>query len=86
MDTVIGRTGGKALVTIVERKSRYTVIRLAETKQAKAVTLRLLEALIGHREKVETMTFDNGKEFALHELLADVLDAKAYFAHPDHSW
>lgn len=86
MDTVIGRPGGKVLVTMVERKSRYTLIGLAENKEAQEVTLRLLEALAGHREKVETMTFDNGKEFALHELLADLLDAKAYFAHPYHSW
>ena len=31
------------------------------------------------------MTFDNGKKFAMHELLANLLDAKAYFAHPYHS-
>lgn len=86
MDTAIGRPGGKVLVAMVERKSRYTVIKLGKIKQAEEVTLRLLEALAGHREKVETMTFDNGKEFALHEFLADVLDAKAYFAHPPHSW
>lgn len=86
MDTVIGRPGGKVLVTMVERKSRYTLIGLAENKEAKEVTLRLLGALAGQREKVKTMTFDNGKEFALHELLAELLDAKAYFAHPYHSW
>ena len=38
------------------------------------------------RAKVETMTFDNGKESALYELLADVLDTKAYFTHPYYSW
>ena len=86
MDTMIGRPGGKVLVTMVERKSRYTLIGLAENKEALEVTGRLLEALGGHRDKVETMTFDNGKEFAMHELLAELLDAKAYFAHPYHSW
>lgn len=86
MDTVIGRPGGKVLVTMVERKSRYTLIGLAENKEAQEVTLRLLEALAGQREKVQTMTFDNGKEFAHHELLAILLDAEAYFAHPYHSW
>jgi IS30 family transposase len=86
MDTIIGRPGGKVLVTMVERKSRYTLIGLAENKEALEVTGRLLEALAGHRDKVETMTFDNGKEFAMHGLLAELLDAKAYFAHPYHSW
>jgi IS30 family transposase len=86
MDTIIGRPGGKVLVTMVERKSRYTLIGLAENKEGLEVTGRLLEALVVHRDKVETMTFDNGKEFAMHEMLAELLDAKAYFAHPYHSW
>ncbi|MFT3991582.1 MAG: IS30 family transposase [Luteolibacter sp.] len=85
-DTIIGRPGGKVLVTLVERKSRYTLIELAESKEARSVTERLLEALSGHREKVETLTFDNGKEFAWHELVAEVLEASTYFAHPYHSW
>jgi len=86
MNTVIGRPSGKVLVTMMERKSRYTLIGLAENKEAQEVTGRLLEALAGHRDKVETMTFDNGKEFAMHGLLAEMLVAKAYFAHPYHSW
>jgi transposase, IS30 family len=86
LDTIIGRPGGKVLVTIVERKSRYTLIGLSESKEAEEVTLKILEALAEHRQKVETMTFDNGKEFAMHEHLAEILDAKTYFAHPYHSW
>lgn len=85
-DTIIGRPGGKVIVTVVERKSRYTLIELAESKEAQAVTGRLLEALSAHPEKVKTLTFDNGKEFALHELMAEVLGASTYFAHPYHSW
>lgn len=29
---------------------------------------------------------DNGKEFALHESIAEALEASSYFAHPYHSW
>jgi transposase, IS30 family len=86
MDTIIGRPGGKVLVTMVERKSRYTLIGLADSKEAKHVSLQLYENLIIHRAKLETMTFDNGKEFAHHQFLADLLECKAYFAHPYHSW
>jgi transposase, IS30 family len=71
---------------MVKRKSHYTLIGLAENKEAKKVTLKLLEALAEQREKVETMTFDNGKEFALDELLTNLLDSKAYFTHPYLSW
>lgn len=69
----------------MERKSRYTLIGLAENKEAREVTLRLFKALAGLRERIETVTFDHGKEFAPHELFADLLDAKAYFVHPNHS-
>ena len=86
MDTVIGSLGGSVLVTMVERKSRYTLIALVDSKESAAVTAGMLRSLRPCRDKVETMTFDNGKEFARHAHLAEQLEAKAYFAHPYHSW
>ena len=86
MDTVIGRPGGPVLVTMVERYSRYTLISLAASKEACEVGAAILEAMGRHRDKVLTTTYDNGKEFALHELLGEILGADAYFAHPYHSW
>lgn len=86
MDTVIGRPGGPVLVTMVERVSRYTLIRLATSKEAVAVGAAILSGMSPIREKVLTKTYDNGKEFALHKLLAEILGAAAYFAHPYHSW
>jgi IS30 family transposase len=35
---------------------------------------------------VHTLTFDNGKEFAENEEIAQSLDADIYFAHPYSSW
>lgn len=86
MDTVIGRPGAPVLVTMVERKSRYTLIRLAGSKEADQVGAAIVTGLKAHREKVLTQTYDNGKEFALHKLVADILECEAYFAHPYHSW
>jgi len=37
-------------------------------------------------EKVKTMTFDNGKEFAGFKELERGLDMRSYFARPYHSW
>ena len=37
-------------------------------------------------EGFETVTCDNGKEFALHEELSSEISAKWYFARPYHSW
>jgi IS30 family transposase len=33
-----------------------------------------------------TLTLDNGKEFAAHKELSQTLGINVYFAHPYHSW
>ena len=86
LDTVLGKQGGPVLVTMVERKSRYTLIAMSPTKDALQVSAALLKAMLPHRDRVLTQTYDNGKEFAHHALLADLLEAEAYFAHPYHAW
>jgi IS30 family transposase len=35
---------------------------------------------------VHTITADNGKEFAYHEVISESLECDFYFAHPYHSW
>ena len=36
--------------------------------------------------KLHTPTYDNGKEFAWHEMIDTILDTTGYFAHPYSSW
>jgi IS30 family transposase len=86
MDLIIGRIGGSVFMTAVERKTRFTVIALAPNKTAEAVKDAILGALSPLAAQVETLTYDNGKEFALHEVIAQQLQADSYFAHPYHSW
>ena len=38
------------------------------------------------KDKVTTITLDNGLEFAYHEAIAQGLEANIYFAHPYASW
>ena len=38
------------------------------------------------KEKVKTITFDNGLEFSAHESIAEGLESDIYFAHPYASW
>ena len=85
-DTVAGRQTGPRLVTLVERKKRFTLIGLAKNKSSEAVTDTILEMLIGYRRQVKTITYDNGKEFAGHVDIAKASNSKAYFAHPYSSW
>ena len=85
-DTVIGRQGGAVLVTLVERKSRFSLIIRAENKTATAVSAAMTTAMSPHAAHVHTLTYDNGKEFAYHLKVSDELEAKGFFAHPYHSW
>lgn len=39
-----------------------------------------------YKDRVITVTLDNGKEFAHHEDVAQKLEADVYFAHPYSSW
>ena len=86
IDTIIGKPSGNVLVTMVERYSRYTLIARAENKTAEAVSFGLLKRLAPIRERVETLTYDNGKEFAKHLFIDDILESQGYFAHPYSSW
>lgn len=85
-DTVIGKQGGAVLVTLVERKTRLSVIGKAPDRTAKEVTAVILKGLLPLAPQVQTLTYDNGKEFAQHQKIAKELDACGYFAHPYHSW
>ena len=85
-DTVIGQQGGAVLVTLVERKTRLSVIGKASDRTAQEVAAVILQGLMPLADQVQTLTYDNGKEFAQHQKIAKELDADGYFAHPYHSW
>lgn len=84
-DSVVGK-GAARVITLVERKSRYT--RLRRVSDGKAATARtaIIAALHPLRSCVRTLTYDNGSEFAEHELVDIALVAKAYFAEPHSPW
>ena len=86
IDTVIGKGHSGALVTIVERVTKFTVSQQVEGKTAFAVTKATIDLLKPIQEAVLTITADNGKEFAYHEEISEALDADVYFAHPYSSW
>jgi len=85
-DTVIGKGRQSALLTMVERKTLYTVIARLKGKNAKLLADEAVKCMSAIADKVKTITFDNGLEFAEHERIAKELDADIYFAHPYASW
>lgn len=85
-DSVIGHAHQGVLVTLVERKSRYTLACQLDSRHSTKVTQAVIDLLRPHKAQCKTLTFDNGKEFAEHEFIAQCLEAKVYFAHPYCSW
>jgi transposase, IS30 family len=86
IDTVIGKNHQGALVTIVDRVSKLTLIKQVASKHADVVTEATITLLRPYLDKALTITADNGKEFAGHEIIKAALSADVYFAHPYSSW
>lgn len=85
-DTIVGKAQRGALLTLVERKARYTVARRLLDRFSEGVGRKVCEALLPIRHRVKTITFDNGHEFAAHQTMAEVLNASIFFAHTHSPW
>ncbi len=85
-DTIIGKGHQGVLVTLVERKSRYTLAQQLDSRHSEGVTEAVIALLRPYKSQCQTITFDNGKEFAQHAFIAASLKANVYFAHPYRSW
>ena len=86
IDTVIGKGHSGALVTIVERVTKFTLAKQVSNKTAEKVTQATIELLRPYKDIVQTITADNGKEFAYHEKISEALETDVFFAHPYSSW
>lgn len=85
-DTIIGKKQQKAIVTLVDRASKLTLIGKVATKHSKIVSDIIIDLISPMKDITHTLTFDNGKEFSDHENMAKTLGTDIYFAHPYHSW
>jgi len=86
IDLVIGKGHSGALLTIVERKTSFTVSTRLNDKSASTVTVATIALLKPFQDAVLTITADNGKEFAYHEQMTEQLKCGVYFADPYCSW
>jgi transposase, IS30 family len=86
-DLIIGSKQASAIGTMVERKTRYTIIaKIANRKSDVVVTafvdnLKLLQSSL-----LKTFTYDNGMEMANHKDFTQRTRMPVYFAHPYSSW
>lgn len=85
-DLIIGKNHQGAILTINDRCSGLLKMILLKNKNADAVANAVIQALSQFKNKLYTITSDNGKEFANHEIIAKELAISYYFAKPYHSW
>ena len=90
-DTVIGANHEGVLLTapadrLVERVTKHTLIVKLPTKHAHYLATKLIVCMLRCVLPVRSITFDNGREFADHQRISQVLQAPVYFARPYHSW
>lgn len=86
-DTIVGRAHASGLLSLVERKSGFTLLARVSNRRAATVRTAAEQRLAPLPESLRrTMTFDNGKEFAEHEQLAATTGLAIYFAQPYAAW
>ena len=85
VDLIVGKGHQGVVLTLTERKSRFTLLRKVISKQAELVTQAMIE-LLNWVEHLWTITADNGKEFTNHLQISFHLGVDIFFAHPYASW
>ncbi len=85
LDTIVGKGHQGALVSSVDRCSKYTFLGLLKTKTADELSEVLVKRMKPYKHLVHTCTADNGKEFARHKKISKELGAEVYFATPYRS-
>lgn len=83
-DLIQGGAGSGFLLSVYERKSRVGRLYLLPDKSS-AETMKAIVTVL-HGLKVSSITYDNGLEFAMHELVNELLECESYFCRPYHSW
>jgi len=85
-DTVMGADARHCVLTLVERKTGYAVIKKLSARSVEQANTALARSIIGLKGKIKTITLDNGTEFHGYKSVEDQLHVKFYFATPYHSW
>jgi IS30 family transposase len=85
-DTIVSRQSKEAVMVLVNRKSRVTILKKLTQKTALLMHKAQVKSLKDFSAKLRnSITYDNGTENALHELTNTVLGTKSYFCNPYHS-
>lgn len=86
IDLIIGAEGKGAILTMVERKTKFLFMEKLKGKNAKELAKSMVNTLLPYKNSIKTITSDNGTEFAEHQYISQKLSCDFYFAHPYSSW
>ena len=86
-DTIIGARGTfkERLLTLVDRASKFTMVRKIPNKTAYAVQQAMDKCHDDNVLPFLTVTFDNGTEFTNHQKITESIGCDVYFARPYRS-
>lgn len=94
MDTIVGKDGKGAIVTLVERSTNMLLMeKLPQGKRPEPLAKAVIRLLMPYRDTIKTITTDNGSEFCAHQLISKALAPKSdknrnlvFFADSYASW
>lgn len=84
-DTVLG-TDKHCLLTLVDRKTGFTIIGKLTARTVEATNRRAVELISNAPRRVRSVTVDNGTEFHGYKAIEAATRADFFFAAPHHSW
>ena len=87
-DLIIGKDGGSAVITLVERATRYVRLgRLPEGRTSEQVVAVLTDLMSGLPAALRrSLTWDLGPELAQHSVFRLATDCPVYFCDPHSPW
>ena len=86
-DTIVCSQSKQTLLVMVERLSRYVIIRRVESRSPEPTKEMMIKALSHYKKCArKSITLDNGIEFKYHEQVKERLGLDTYFCQPYHSW
>lgn len=86
IDLIIGKNHKNAILTINDRATGLGKLRKLDGKEAKQLAMATIDCLMDWKPFLKTITSDNGKEFACHQMVAQELNIDFFFAKPYASW
>jgi transposase, IS30 family len=86
IDTMLGARDKHCIVTLVERKTGYTLIGKLNNRTKEELNQAAVKMIQAHKKKMITITADNGTEFHGYSDVEKATAVAFYFASAYHSW